>query len=162
MTNPVSIFERMRDIYLRYLDSPFDLRYDSLVAERRALLDADGHLYRRPLIEPAPPYATSGRNFASAAADILGGLLPSQLITDISDFVSQGLFPAARELYEHQFRALDASMRERRDVIVTSGTGSGKTECFLLPLAAALVAESSGWGAPGAAPAEHDWWNHDG
>ncbi|MER9365035.1 DEAD/DEAH box helicase [Mesorhizobium sp. M0518] len=162
MTNPVAIFERMRDIYLRYLDSPFDLRYDSLVAERRALLDADGRLYRRPLIEPAPPYAMSGRNFAAAASDILGGSLSPQLITDISDFVSQGLFPVERELFQHQFSALDASMRERRDVIVTSGTGSGKTECFLLPLAAALVAESARWGAPGAVPAEHDWWNHDG
>lgn len=162
MTNPVSIFERMRDVYLRYLNSPFDLRYDSLVEERSALLDADGHLYRRPLIEPAPPYAMSGRNFAAAASDILGGSVPFPLIADISDFVSQGLFPAGRELYEHQFRALDASMRERRDVIVTSGTGSGKTECFLLPLAAALVAESARWGAPGSPPAEHDWWNHDG
>jgi len=162
MTNPVSIFERMRDTYLRYLDSPFDLRYDSLVAERRALLDADGHLYRHPLIEPAPPYAMSGRNFASAAAEILNGLLPPTLITDISDFVSQGLFPAGRELFDHQFKALDESIRNHRDVIVTSGTGSGKTECFLLPIATALVTESARWGAPGTPPAEHDWWNHDG
>ena len=162
MTNPVSIFEGMRDTYLRYLDSPFDLRYDSLVAERRELLDADGRLYRRPLIEPAPPYATSGRDFAAAAAEIFSGTLPPAMVADIAGFVSQGLFEPGRLLYQHQFDAIAASMRDRRDVVVTSGTGSGKTECFLLPLAAALVAESARWGALAPVPAEHDWWNHDG
>ncbi|MFC3326093.1 hypothetical protein [Mesorhizobium cantuariense] len=54
---------------------------------------------------------------------ILGGIVSPQLITDISDFVSQGLFPAERELFQHQFRALDASMREGRDAIVASATG---------------------------------------
>ncbi len=162
MTNPVSIFEGMRDTYLRYLDSPFDLRYDSLVAERRALLNQDGRLYREPLIEPAPPYASSGLDIAAAVRAILGGSLPAQQVADISGFVSQGLFPAGRELYAHQFAALDASMREGRDVIVTSGTGSGKTECFLIPIAAALVAESDRWGPPATIPAAHEWWDHPG
>lgn len=162
MTNPVSIFEGMRDTYLRYLDSPFDLRYDSLVAERRDLLDEDGRLYRRPLIEPAPPYAPSGRDVAAAVAQILGGSLPPGMIADVAGFISQGLFDPSRNLYQHQFDALDASMRQHQDVIVTSGTGSGKTECFLLPLAAALVTESANWGAAASLPAAHDWWNHDG
>jgi hypothetical protein len=47
MSNPLAIFEDLRDTYFRYLDSPFDLRYPDLVAERRALLDVDGRLYRR-------------------------------------------------------------------------------------------------------------------
>lgn len=159
MTNPVSIFEGMRDTYLRYLDSPFDLRYDSLVAERRGMLDQDGRLYRRPLIEPAPPYRSSGLGFAAAATQILSGSVSPQLIADIAGFVSCGLFDPRRELYAHQLAALDASMRQHKDVIVTSGTGSGKTECFLLPLAASLVAESARWGQPQALPAAHEWWD---
>lgn len=162
MTNPVSIFEGMRNTYLRYLDSPFDLRYDSLVAERRNLLDEDGRLYRSPLIESAPPYASSGNDVAAAVTRILGGALPPSMVSDVADFISQGLFDPRNNLYQHQFDALDASMRQHKDVIVTSGTGSGKTECFLLPLAAALVTESANWGAPAALPAAHDWWNHDG
>jgi len=162
VTNPVSLFERMRDTYLRYLDSPFDLRYDSLVAERRALLDADGRLYRRPLIEPAPPYALSGSDFAAAAAQTLGATWPTHAVTELAEFVSRGLFPAGRELYSHQLAAFDASVRQGKDVVVTSGTGSGKTECFLLPLAASLVRESASWGAQPPQPPQHDWWNHGG
>ena len=39
MSNPIRFFEHLRDMYLRYLDSPFDLRYEDLSRERRELLD---------------------------------------------------------------------------------------------------------------------------
>lgn len=160
MTNPRAVFNKLRGTYLRYLDSPFDLRYEPLVAERRDMLDRDGRLYREPLIEPVPPYVSSGRTFPAAAAEILSSAWPASLVQDLSDFVGHGLFPRGYELYAHQFEAIDASVRARQDVIVTSGTGSGKTECFLLPLAAALIEESARWGACPPAPAAHDWWNH--
>ena len=160
MTNPIEIFDSLRGTYLRYLESPFDLRYEPLVDERRAMLDRDGRLYRDPLIEPIPPYVSSGRLFPVAASEILNGLWPSQVIDDLADFVGQGLFPIGRELHQHQYEAIQASVRNREDVVVTSGTGSGKTECFLLPLAAALIEESTRWGTCPAAPATHDWWNH--
>jgi hypothetical protein len=47
MSNPIALFDDLRDMYLRYLDSPFDLRYPELVAERRALLSVDGRLFLR-------------------------------------------------------------------------------------------------------------------
>ena len=54
MANPIELFRELRETYLRYLDSPFDLRYEPLVDERRAMLDRDGRLYRAPLLEPSP------------------------------------------------------------------------------------------------------------
>ena len=76
MSNPLAIFEDLRDTYFRYLDSPFDLRYPDLVAERRALLDADGRLYRRPLIEPVPAYQLCGQTFSQAAQALLAPIWP--------------------------------------------------------------------------------------
>jgi len=61
MITPITLFDQLRQTYLRYLDSPFDLRYEPLVAERRAMLDRDGRLYREPLIEPIPPYLRNRR-----------------------------------------------------------------------------------------------------
>ncbi len=46
MDNPFRIFDELREAYLRYLDSPFRLRYQALLGERRDLLDADRQLYR--------------------------------------------------------------------------------------------------------------------
>jgi len=73
MSNPTSLFENLKEMYLRYLESPFDLRYDSLVDERRQLLDVDGRIYRLPLIEPVPAYRSSNQSFASAAPSLLSG-----------------------------------------------------------------------------------------
>ena len=161
MSNPISLFDQLRQTYFRYLESPFDLRYDALVAERRALLDRDGRLYREPLIEPVPPFVSSGRTFGAGAAEILSASWSPALISELSEFVGQGLFPVGRELHSHQFAAFEAAVANRQDVVVTSGTGSGKTECFLLPLAAALVEESVRWGVcPPPPPAWH-WWHHD-
>jgi len=39
----------------------------------------------------------------------------------------------ARALYEHQLEALTKAQQDR-NLIVATGTGSGKTECFLLPV----------------------------
>jgi DEAD/DEAH box helicase domain-containing protein len=165
MSNPLAIFEDLRDTYLRYLDSPFDLRYPDLVAERRALLDVDGRLYRRPLIEPVPAYQFCGQTFSQAAQALLGPIWPQTLVADLSTFASQGLFPAIlpngqpRELYTHQREVFEKSVVHGHDVVVTTGTGSGKTECFLLAILASLIQESIAWQAPGPRPVRWDWWN---
>lgn len=166
MSSPLAIFEDLRDTYFRYLDSPFDLRYPDLVAERRALLDVDGRLYRRPLIEPVPAYQLCGQTFSQAAQSLLDPTWPQPNVADLSAFVSQGLFPPTlasgqpRQLYTHQRKVFEESVVHGHDVVVTTGTGSGKTECFLLPIVAGLVRESIAWQAPGPRSAQWDWWNH--
>nr|WP_281722996.1 DEAD/DEAH box helicase [Nitrosomonas nitrosa] len=159
MTNPLTLFDELRTAYLRYLDSPFDLRYRDLTRERRALLDRDGRLYRDPLLEPLPPYVSSGKSFSEAIAEIQAGAWAAPLIKEVGDFVELGLFRAGLSLHSHQYESVAAAVRRREDIVVTSGTGSGKTECFLLPLAASLIEESARWGACPPKPANWKWWN---
>lgn len=52
-----------------------------------------------------------------------------------------------RILYKHQYNALKEAFINRKHIVVTTGTGSGKTECFLLPIIADLIKESKCWGA---------------
>ena len=158
--NPISLFENLRDMYLRYLDSPFDLRYDDLIAERRSLLDQDGRIYRLPLIEPVPAYRTSGESFSQAAQALLGGVWQTSEVAEVSAFVDQGLFPPTLTLHQHQRDTFEEVVVNGRDVVVTTGTGSGKTECFLLPVVASIARESAAWSAPGQRSNQWDWWNH--
>ena len=52
--------------------------------------------------------------------------------------------------------------RDGEAVVVTTGTGSGKTECYLLPVFAHLVEESARWGAPEPRSPAALWWGHRG
>ena len=141
MNDPFRIFDNLREAYLRYLDSPFRLRYRALMEERRQLLDQDRQLYRRPLFEPVVPYEVSTSAIHAAARQV--GASP-----DVGDYVaSSGMFPAKRTLFQHQLDAWAAS-KNGDPVVVTTGTGSGKTECYLLPVFAYLVEESAGWRCP--------------
>ena len=158
--NPIRLFENIRDMYLRYLDSPFDLRYGDLTQEREILLDQDGRIYRHPLIEPIPAYRTSGESFGQAAQALLSGMWQASDVADIATFVDQGLFPSALSLHQHQRDVFEQVIVNRRDAVITTGTGSGKTECFLLPLVASVVKESAAWNAPNQRPSQWDWWNH--
>src|SRR5436853_3811364 len=151
MDDPFRVFQEIRSAYLRYLDSPFRLRYDALLDERRDLLDRDRQLYRLPLIEALAPYESSNLTVDQACASL--GIPP-----EAADFITRGLFRADVPLHRHQFEAWERS-RAGRPVIVTSGTGSGKTEAYLLPIFSSLVEEClRGWGTPQAVTNQRFWW----
>ena len=153
MTDPFRVFEEIRLAYQRYLDSPFRLRYDALLNERRSLLFKDQQLFREPLIEPIPPYESSGLTIDQACTQLS---VPSEA----ADFITRGLFQAALPLYGHQFDAWRHS-RNGRAVVVTTGTGSGKTECYLIPVFAYLVEDlMRGWGTSSPPPERYLWWRH--
>ncbi|OKJ52583.1 DEAD/DEAH box helicase [Streptomyces sp. CB02261] len=139
----------LREAYLRYYDTAFRVRDDALQAERRSLLDRAGGVFADPFIELRAEYALTGRSLAQSAQ--LAGA-PAELAA----FTERGLFDPGMELYTHQERTLACTRTGGQNAVVTAGTGSGKTEAFLLPVLADLLRESQGWKP---APAPHcPWW----
>lgn len=79
----------------------------------------------------------------------------------LEDFVERGLFdsdlarhlskdhiiPKTRKLYTHQASAIEiAATKHNPAMLITAGTGAGKTESFLLPMLNRLAQDSSGSG----------------
>ncbi len=163
MSDPIRTFENLKDAYLRYFDSPFDLRFEELVRARGQLLDRDGVLYREPLIEPQPPYAGSGHNVGNAVRAVLNAddAWRADIVDDITGLAEAGLFAPRDgipfELYVHQVDMLRSTVARGNDAVILTGTGSGKTEAIYLPVLAALARESAGWPPLPAAP-RNDWW----
>jgi len=149
VTDPLTIHDRLTEQFLRYYDTPFAIRDESVMAERRALLTAEGAISREPWLEPIAPYAQREETFAESCS-------AAGAHQDLAEFASIGLLPADAHLRTHQFDAIEAA-EEGRHVIVTAGTGSGKTESFLLPLFSALLRESAAW-APNGSGAPAEWW----
>src|SRR6266850_1900085 len=165
MNNPLAIFRDLRELYRRYLDSPLAIRYDSLRDERRSLLfDQDRRLWREPLIEPVPTYPSCGAGFTRLMHDLLDDSWGDELAAEVGAFLEPSLFTDSQtgeqwQPFAHQQRAFQQALVQRKDVVVTTGTGSGKTECFLVPVLAELVRESRGWPVPGARSTDWDWWD---
>lgn len=145
-TSPFTVHDAIRDAYLRYFDTAFWLRDEQLLAERRTLLERQGRLFADPLIEPVIPYdATEELRAVTRAVGISD---------ETSEIVGHALFgdvtPPGEpvRLRTHQAEAIRHSLgatEPRPHVVVTSGTGSGKTESFLLPVLLRLVEESLTW-----------------
>ena len=145
-----AIFDSLRDYVFRYYDTPFSLLSKEVEAERRELLNRDRVAFREPWIEVL-------RTYASADVDISGTCAAAGATDDVATFARAGLIPPnVDRLYRHQH---DAFIENRRgyNVVVTAGTGSGKTEALFLPIIARLLEESTSWrgtGDPGPM-----WWS---
>ena len=157
MYDVVGAHQRLERIYRMYIESAFPLRNQALSDERRALLQQTGTLAQPPLLETVPVYPSDGTTLAQVSQEL------AQIDEGYGDLaeIANGLFPLGRTLYEHQKKALLETVRYGKDLVVTTGTGSGKTEAFLLPLLAQLARESSTWEAVSRPSKDRKWWKHD-
>src|SRR5271166_2886777 len=83
-------------------------------------------------VESAPPSLSSGVGLADLAAR---GSFDPALCAHLDN---RGVMPRDRPLYSHQLAAIERADTRgdgaRPALVVTAGTGAGKTECFLLPV----------------------------
>ena len=124
-----------------YIEAAYHVSHPTLVAERRALLDEPGIISQKPYVESTPRYQ-AGANFGA-----LSGLAPevTQLFELLSRTVESGKETLPNRLfdppYTHQATAMEEAL-SGRDLVVMTGTGSGKTESFLLPILGKLATEA--------------------
>jgi len=131
MLDPVGAFEKIRKKFILYVQTAFGTRFPSLEAERESLFNRPGVLNQEPWIEPLPRYESSGKKISDLNTDDLPGFEHAE-VELFKEIVGCGLF-GENELYTHQYTMLNKALAGRH-CVVTAGTGSGKTEAFLLPL----------------------------
>lgn len=82
---------------------------------------------RRPLVTSIPAYKPA------LAGNTLVGALAFPSLSELLTKLNSDELDLRRPLYQHQIDALEKA-QNRRNIVVATGTGSGKTECFLLPV----------------------------
>jgi ATP-dependent helicase YprA (DUF1998 family) len=140
---PLDIDERLRARVTEAVIAQAGIRHTALNAFLRVRLAgtdiAAGALFAEPTVEGAGPYVSSGRS----PRDLSGNLLHPRLVDALTCGEEGDDYRFTHPAYAHQLEAWGhLKSNELRSVLVSSGTGSGKTECFLVPLLDDLARES--------------------
>ncbi len=156
MIDPIGAFDTTCENFLSYIRTAFHTQFESIEREREDLLKHQGNFHQEPWIEPLPLYQTV-KPIDQIQIEDAPSLKTS--LEDFKVFASSGLV-GNYKLFSHQLNMLRLSLSGKH-AVVTAGTGSGKTESFLLPIWAYLVAESQTWETPTPAhPNSCDWWRN--
>ncbi len=133
MTNqyldPIAATEQPREDFIRHLITAYPLRDPHLRYGLKKQLEQPGAVWQHPYLEGSQPYR---------AANSVSNLVSQGILHPEMEFLFQ---PSQRSLYKHQEKAIKRVIQDKQNIVVATGTGSGKTECFLIPMLDALLKE---------------------
>jgi ATP-dependent helicase YprA (DUF1998 family) len=126
--DPVKASHEITETYTRYLKSLVQPRQANLASAISSAIDesitSESGIIKGPFLEATPPY-TTGLSIRELVAE---GTLSQEFLR-----LGSNSFPLDRPVYTHQ----EASVRKiaaGRNLLIATGTGSGKTESFLIPI----------------------------
>lgn len=124
----------LHNVLRSYLESAYHIRNVSLITERQNLLNRPGVISQEPYVESTPSYEV-GKNYNEMRIPEAA----RRILSEVADLTPNvGIYPRP---YQHQSEALESFLRDEDDLIIATGTGSGKTESFLMPIMASLAIE---------------------
>jgi hypothetical protein len=121
-----------------YIEATYHVSHPVLVKQRRELLEELGVIHQRPYLESTPRYTTE---VAFSALGLDPAILKIFSAVSTSDGEREVLIHDPP--YGHQAASTKQSLVDGRSLVVMTGTGSGKTECFLLPILGKLAHEAA-------------------
>ncbi|MBR6104855.1 MAG: DEAD/DEAH box helicase [Paludibacteraceae bacterium] len=82
------------------------------------------------------PWESSSENFEehSSKLKLFDNKFVEALASISDDDYKEYNFPLDRKPYKHQTDSWKSMLKDKKTIVVTTGTGSGKTECFMLPV----------------------------
>lgn len=129
--NPLRASSEVVKVYRDYLLSAFEFGDAEIQRDFQGELDGRFTLGQGPFVQSTPPFKRS----LSINELVAEGTLSPEFAG-----INPQVQPLERPLYSHQVEAL-RKMAQRRNLIVATGTGSGKTESFLYPVVNSLLEE---------------------
>ena len=123
----------LADSLRQYIEAQYHIRDEGLVRERHALLLSPETIVQTPYVEATAVYKVGDPFNRLPIPKVASDMLTQLSLMDL------GLYPRP---YEHQSQALTAFLGdEAADLVIATGTGSGKTESFLMPIIGKLAIE---------------------
>lgn len=128
----------LRNSLIEYIEATYHISDPALLRQRHALLETVGVVHQSAFLESTPRYQ-AGRRFRDIVGIPQSTLELLELLAQPDGAGKQILYDPP---YEHQSAALEHSLVRDRDLLIMTGTGSGKTESFLMPVLGKLAREA--------------------
>ena len=94
------------------------------------LLETEERLFAEPVFQSTFPWESSSNEFGE-----LSNIFSREFLNRLDGIQDEEFrFPKDRNPYLHQEISWNALLNNNKSIVVTSGTGSGKTECFMMPV----------------------------
>jgi len=126
--------ESLKNSLMDYIKTAYFGKNDELRQLCNDELERKGVLWQEPYIEANPAYKVA-QNGIKNSTDI-----PEQ-VKNILIRMSENKLGVYKNPYVHQIQAVE-NFYKGNDLFVATGTGSGKTECFMWPMVSKLVSEA--------------------
>lgn len=136
---PSEAFEHIKESMIEYLETAYKIAHPAIFAERGEILRQRGVVAQAPFIEATPAFPPA--NKLVELEKLYPHIVPAGLAALVQHGVPVDRFP----LYTHQEEALLTAFGDHPNLLVATGTGSGKTESFLLPILADILREAPSW-----------------
>lgn len=127
-----STHEALKNKLINYISTVYLGKNDALRSACLSELEKTGILYQEPYIEANHAYLSVPDGISKAD-------LPDDVKLILQEMINRNLGVFANP-YLHQIESLENYYRGK-DLFVSTGTGSGKTECFMWPLATKMLME---------------------
>lgn len=138
MFSPITATDNIKDEFIGYISTLFHISDKDYAEQFAAALREEGTVAKGPYLDVSDSYKT-GKSLAQMIEEGEASSLFHSLEGDIPDGEKE--IQINRGLYLHQERALRKT-NKGKNLIVTTGTGSGKTECFIIPIINHLLREA--------------------
>jgi DEAD/DEAH box helicase domain-containing protein len=135
-------------------------------ARKEFLLNTNSPIFAEPKFEIGNRYKSEKVRLGEVVSGILEAKteLNENLKIKIEQIIHKYLLPA--EPFTHQVEAIEETILNKKNIVVTTGTGSGKTLCFIAPLLTNILLEALGssgrqkWNGEGSVFSPTKWWQN--
>ncbi len=149
--NPQDVTTALQKALTQYMEQYRPVgKHDPRLKEelKRYFQSPDGRFVSDYYVENIPYYKADDKTTLASLAAAAPGAKEGLILQETADLFTAYFSPESTELhpedirlYEHQASAVKAVNEGHRNLLVCTGTGSGKTESFLIPLIDAIMRE---------------------
>lgn len=130
--DPIKTTEYINEKYKEYISSILSVK-DKRLKEKAFKKISEGNKFiKGPYLEITPEFE-KGKS--------INNLIEDNILSKDFKYLNHE-FKNDRLLYKHQEVSINKVCKEKKNIIVATGTGSGKTECFLIPIINELMKEN--------------------